>query len=127
MKILKEIEDDNSWNFILKHLDKTNRHHRGTPRDAFMGSPFHKYNWDTKPITISPDDPRIDLPNLYPASKRDVKRYMVAYKKGSKFPPILITIKNNKIIILDGAHRLQAAINLNVPIDAYVGTLKNKR
>lgn len=51
---------------------------------------------------------------------------MKAYNQGSKFPPIVIYDDGKKYHILDGAHRLQASINLNVPIEAYIGYKKDK-
>ncbi len=61
---------------------------------------------------------------LYPASKLDVKRYMNGFQKGSEFPPIVLVDDGNKYYIFDGSHRLQAAINLDVPIKAYIGYKK---
>jgi len=123
-EILKEDIDTNA-KFIEDYVHSVNIH-KGTARDAFAGMPkLSNFNWDIKTKTIHPDDPNIDKANLWAHSKRDVKRYMKAYEKGSKFPPIVITVKKSgKYAIQDGAHRLEAAINLNVPIEAYIGTLK---
>lgn len=113
---------DNS-KFIYNHIKNTNPHIGS--RDAFQGIPsLNNYNWDIEPIHIYPDDLKINKPMLYPASKRDVNRYMKAYIKGSDFPPIVLFDNGKEYVIFDGAHRLQAAINLNVPIKAYIGTKK---
>ena len=115
----EQIVNDNS-DFIYKHIKKTNPH--SGERDAFQGIPSLKsYNWNIEPMLIYPNDKKIDKEMLYPASKIDVKRYM---KKGSNFPPIVLYDDGNKYHILDGSHRLQAAINLNVPIKAYIGYKK---
>lgn len=114
-------EDMDNSEFIYNHIKNTNPH--SGPRDAFQGiSSLKGYNWNIKPIYIYPGDLKINKPMLYPASKRDVNRYMKAYTKGSEFPPIVLFDNGKEYTILDGAHRLQAAINLNVPIKAYIGT-----
>ncbi len=122
-----ELEDN--VKHIYNHIDKTNPYESGSPRDAFMGIPdLNQYDWNIEPITIYPNDKKIDKAMLYPASKRDVKRYMKLYDKGLEFPPIVLLDKGKGkyYSIFDGAHRLQAAINLNVPIKAYVGNVKVK-
>ena len=115
-------DDMNKTEFIYNHIKNTNPH--SGPRDAFQGiSSLKRYNWNIEPIYIYPNDLKINKPMLYPASKRDVNRYMKAYTKGSEFPPIVLFDNGKEYVILDGAHRLQAAINLNVPIKAYIGTM----
>ena len=107
-------------NDIIQHIKKTNPH-KGS-RDAFGGiGSLKNYSWEDKTRLIYPNDIKINKEMLYPASKLDVKRYAKAYNKGSKFPPIVIIEKEKEYEILDGAHRLKAAIDLNVPIEAYVG------
>ena len=114
---------DSNADFIYKHIEKNNPHIGS--RDAFQGIPsLYDYNWNIEPTLIQPDDIKIDKNNLYPASKMDVKRYMKGYQKGSDFPPIVLVDDGNTYSIFDGAHRLQAAINLNVPIKAYIGYKK---
>jgi hypothetical protein len=112
--------------FIKQYIEKTNPH-TGS-RDAFQGiGRLSDFTWNVKQTLIQPDDKKIDLDDLYPASKLDVKRYKKAYLKGSEFPPIVLVDKGNKYTILDGAHRLKAAIELDVPIRAYIGyEIKNK-
>jgi hypothetical protein len=113
----------NNSDFIYKHIEKTNPH--SGERDAFQGIPSLKgYNWNIEPTLIYPNDEKIDKEMLYPASKLDVKRYMKGYEKGSDFPPIVLFDDRNKYHIFDGSHRLQAAINLGVPIKAYIGYKK---
>jgi ribosomal protein S18 acetylase RimI-like enzyme len=113
------------WQTVWKHIEKNNPHEG--PRDAFLGIPITGKGATWVKETIQPDDPRIDRNetsaySLYPASKRDVKKYMKMYQQGSPFPRIVLGVRsNNKFVIYDGAHRLQAAVNLGVPIDAYVG------
>jgi hypothetical protein len=117
----------NNANFILNHIKATNPH--SGARDAFggIGRDFFDYEWSTEPVLIQPDDKRIYFEMLYPASKRDVKKYMKLYNKGFEFPPIVLNVLKladgtySSFSITDGAHRLQAAINLNVPIHAYIG------
>jgi len=119
MKYIKKFNENYNSDFIYKHIEKTNPH--SGARDAFKGIPSLKgYKWNSEPIFIYPNDEKIDKEMLYPASKLDVKRYMKAYKNGSDFPPIVL-VDDVKYKIFDGAHRLQAAINLNVPIKAYIG------
>jgi hypothetical protein len=121
-EFLNENVNDNS-DFIYKHIEKTNPH--SGERDAFQGIPSLKgYNWDIDPTLIYPNDEKIDKQMLYPASKLDVKRYMKGYEKGSEFPPIVLVDDGNKYHIFDGSHRLQAVINLDVPIKAYIGYKK---
>jgi hypothetical protein len=126
----EEITNKDKATIIYKHIDKTNPHPSGSPRDAFMGIPsdLSIYDWNIEPIDIFPDDPKINKEKLYPASKRDVKRYMSHYKKYNKegidFPAIVLVDNGTEYTILDGAHRLQSAINLNVPIKAYIGYIK---
>lgn len=112
--------NESNVDFIYDHIKKTNPHIGS--RDAFQGIPFLKlYDWNIEPVLIQPNDNKIDLNNLYPASKRDVKKYMKYYQNGYDFPPIVLVDNGKKYSIFDGAHRLQAAINLNVPIKAYIG------
>jgi hypothetical protein len=121
-QFVNEIVEDNS-DFIYNHIKKTNPH--SGERDAFQGIPSLKgYNWNTEPVLIYPNDEKIDKEMLYPASKLDIKRYMKGYEKGSEFPPIVLFDDGNKYHIFDGSHRLQAAINLDVPIKAYIGYKK---
>ena len=115
--LLEELEDSH---FIKKHIEKTNPHSGAI--DAFMGiPPLKNYKWFTNPIVIYPDDEKINKKMLYPASQKDVKKYMKQYINGSEFPPIVLLDKGSEYDIFDGAHRLTAAINLGVPIKAYVG------
>jgi hypothetical protein len=120
------------WKTVYKSIEVNNPHEGA--RDA-LGAIPDLSAWDWTEETVQPDDPRIERDvnssiGLYPASKRDVKRYMKAYKDGSEFPPIVLGLMKEdkgKFSIWDGAHRLQAAINLGVPIRAYVGTHKGER
>ena len=120
------IEMEDNVLFIHKHIEKTNTHPSGSSRDAFMGSPnLKKFKWNETPILIYPDDKKINKELLYPSSKRDVNKYMKLYENGHDFPPIVLVDDNKDYYsIIDGAHRLQAAINLNVPIKAYIGKVK---
>lgn len=62
------------------------------------------------------------IPNVHPASRRDVVRYARHYKN-SVFPAIVLSINNaGRVTIEDGAHRLAAARSLgHAKIAAYVG------
>lgn len=106
---------------ILQHIENNNPH--SGARDAFqgIGRDFFKLNW--KPLQyISPEDPRINKDSLFPASNKDVLKYICKYKQGSEFPAIVLKENNSSTFsILDGAHRLKAAIILNKPILAYIG------
>ena len=105
---------------IYKHIENTNPH--TGERDAFMGIPSLKnYTWDTKTVLIYPDDEKINKDMLWVASYKDVKKYKKMYEKGYEFPPIVIVDNGKEYQILDGAHRLKAALILNVPIRAYIG------
>jgi hypothetical protein len=111
--------------FVRKHISDTNPHTGA--RNAFMGIPsLSGYDWDLIPKLIYPDDKKINKEMLYPASKRDVKRYMKQYIQGSEFPAIVLIDNGKEYSIADGQHRLSAAIKLGVPIYAYVGTEKPK-
>lgn len=113
------------WRTVWDHIEKHNPH--SDARDAFRGLPATGEGCTWVEETIQPGDPRIDTNpksayQLYPASKRDVKRYMKLYRQGTPFPRIVLEVRNNgQFVIHDGAHRLQAAVNLGVPIEAYVG------
>lgn len=131
---IKKFESFNKQNIvdeIIQHVTKHNPH--DGERDArwsVQKSILNEYEWSFE--VIQPNDSRIV--NLSPPSKRDVKRYMKLYQTGSEFPAIVLFLKgrgydyiNDKPIgehfeIADGQHRLQAAVNLNVPIKAYVGS-----
>jgi hypothetical protein len=113
-------ENISSTDFIRNHIINTNPH--SGARDAFQGiGKISEYNWNTTPVLIYPDDKKINIDDLYPASKLDVKRYKKAYLKGSDFPAIVLIDNGEYYSIWDGAHRLKAAIELNVPIKAYIG------
>lgn len=112
-----------SEQFIYNHISSTNPHTGA--RNAFSGIPSLKnYDWNTTPITILPTDTKINKKMLYPASKRDVKKYEKLYSKGSEFPPIVLVDNGREYLVFDGAHRLSAALALNVPIKAYIGVPK---
>ncbi len=127
LELYESFTNKEKANIIYNHIEKTNPHPSNSPRNAFMGLPsdLSIYDWNIEPIDIFPDDPKINKEKLYPASKRDVKRYMKHYKKynknGIEFPAIVLVDDGNEYKILDGAHRLQSSINLNVPIKAYIG------
>lgn len=120
------------WQTVWKHIRENNPHNDDGPRDAMVNIPITGQGCTWVKEIIRPNDPRIDQDpksaySLYPASKRDVKKYMKLYEQGSKFPAIVVQVRwNGKFVIYDGAHRLQAAVNLHVPIDAYVGYPENK-
>lgn len=113
------------WQDVFEHV-KQNNPHGGTCRDALSGMEHpNRFDW-TSPIEIQPNDPRISTNSLDPASQRDVARYMKAYQDGSDFPAIVLTpLKSGTFVVQDGAHRLQAAINLGVPVLAFIGTKRD--
>jgi hypothetical protein len=108
-----------SWAEVVAHVDKTNPHHGA--RDAWggIGRDSPQLLWSVGVVSIS------RLPEVHPASSRDVKRYAKhAQKTKGEFPAIVISCRSNKIIILDGAHRLAAARMLgHGTIRAYVGVV----
>jgi GNAT superfamily N-acetyltransferase len=117
------------WKEVWEALERNNPHSTGT-RDAtaWLG-PWIFKGCDWHEELIQPTDPRIDqgesANGLAPASKRDVKKYMKMKEMGTDFPPITLgfgVYSRGKFTVWDGAHRLQAAINLGVPVRAYVGT-----
>lgn len=116
---------------IFNHIKTTNPHTGN--RNPYEGIENYEeevlsfYDWNVIPIEIYPNDIKIDKENLYPASKSDVELYMKYFKSGKDFPIIVLVDTGKKYLPLDGAHRLQAAINLEVPIKAYIGTLKTNK
>lgn len=116
MKILESIFVHVPVNEVIKHIDSTNPH-RGTSRDAWagIGSSFNLARWYKGKLHIS------ELPNVFPASRRGVKRYA---KFGKNFPAIVVIVNNGTIEVIDGVHRVAAAriIGLDI-IDAYVGLI----
>jgi hypothetical protein len=124
VKTFETFEVPEPYKVISDHIDQYNIY-AGTARDAWRGiNGLNQYTWNLKPIWIQPNDPKIK--NLYAHSKRDVKRYMKEYKNGSGFPPVVLVDTGKEYLFLDGAHRLEAAVNLNVPIKAYIGKPKKK-
>lgn len=105
---------------VEEHIDATNT--PGGPRDAWagIGSEFNSLKWGYGAIPIA------ELPDVFPASKKDVKRYARhAGDRNGKFPAIVISVANGRVTVLDGAHRLAAARLLGrKTIDAYVGFSK---
>lgn len=57
-----------------------------------------------------------------PWSKRDVKRYAKRMSGGSEAPPVVLIERPGRTQVVDGAHRIQAAVAAGVPqISAWVG------
>ena len=52
-----------------------------------------------------------------------VKYYQKQIQQKKEITPIWMICKNNKYILLDGAHRIVASYIENVPIDAYIITI----
>lgn len=61
-----------------------------------------------------------------PLDMEVVKRYAAAMEAGEQFPPVLANEERGKLVILDGNHRLNASIDVNVPLDAYICTAATK-
>jgi GNAT superfamily N-acetyltransferase len=123
----KLLRDSIPWKEVWDEMERNNPHQTGA-RDATAWLSYGMFkgcNWHEE--IIQPDDPRIDRSEgangLHPASKRDVKKYIRMKEKGMDFPPITLELDGRlgKFFVWDGAHRLQAAIELNSPIRAYVG------
>jgi len=58
-----------------------------------------------------------------PLLEEVVERYTIAMSNDAQFPPIVVyAAGKNKYIVIDGNHRLQAAIRAEKPLDAYVVT-----
>lgn len=109
------------WQDVEKHINRYNPH-RGS-RDAWwsgIGVTMRQREWGYGLIPTS------DLPDVSPASKRDVKRYAKHFQKtGSEFPAIVLSVDGDRVTVDDGAHRLAAARSLGVKrIAAYVGFLR---
>lgn len=102
---------------VEKHINATNPHHGA--RDAWQGMPV---GWD-RLYWFFGKFPIDELPEVSPASKKDVKRYAAHAKKWKKdFPAIVVIGKPPDSVVADGAHRLAAARLLgNTFIDAYWG------
>lgn len=102
---------------VGEHIDATNR--SGGPRDAWQGMPVNWGDLDWTYGTIALND----LPEVHPASKRDVKRYAAFAKKTKKpFPAIVVIGVPGGPVVADGAHRVAAARSLgHGTIEAYVG------
>ncbi len=116
-------ENKENTKFIYNHINKTNPH--TGERDAFAGIPsLYSYDWNIEPKFIYPDDKKINHEMLYPASKIDVKKYKKLYEKGHDFPEIVLYDDGKHYHVFDGAHRLKAAIELGVPIKAFIGVKK---
>jgi len=55
-----------------------------------------------------------------PLNKEVVKRYAEAIEGGDRMPPVLAHEERDKLVILDGNHRLNASIEAGAPLDAYI-------
>ena len=104
---------------IIAHVRATNPH-LDYARNALNQIPFRQLAWDG-PITVDVNDAR--LPELHPASKRDVARYS---RLKTEFPAIVLERRGPKFVLHDGAHRLAAARQRgDSTIKAFVGTSKS--
>lgn len=119
------------WAEVQRHIEKTNPHEGN--RDAWGGMSVNLPHMLWTKETIQPNDPRIAWNSLAPASKRDVKRYINFYKQNKDrlvgyegFPAVVLTQEGSHLVVQDGAHRLTAIKNLNIPIEAYIGTAAAK-
>ena len=113
-----------SVEFVLAHIEKTNPHPAGTPRDAWGGNDVNdlrRRQW-YGPFDIDPSE--FCAKNLWAANKRDVKRYAKRWKEGS-VPPAVVAYPrvDGKLIAVDGAHRVEAAALLGLRIPTYIGVL----
>ncbi len=117
---------DISWQDVLEHIRRNNPH--SDCRDA-LRSILHPKYFAWREEIIQPGDPRIDTRKLRPISSRDVNRYIKKYRQGSDFPAVVFTLNSldegGRFDYQDGAHRLQAALNLNAPLKAFIGVWRS--
>jgi hypothetical protein len=106
-----------TWAEVVTSMMESSRRHAGGPRDARNAIPrdAHELSW-----TLERVDPR-SVP-VEPWSSMDVKRYARRMAKGSEAPPVVLIERPGRIQVVDGAHRIQAAVQAEVPsISAWVG------
>ena len=106
---------------VRDSIENNNKKDAGTKRDvlnAIDPKLFESRDWSRQ--MIQPNDKRIDLEES-PSVRSRVNDYKKQFKAGSEFPPVALDTRGSKLAVLDGVNRLQAAQELGVPIDAYVG------
>jgi hypothetical protein len=106
---------------VRDSIEKNNSKDVDTKRDimnALDPKIFESNDWTRQ--TIQPTDKRIDLEES-PFIRNRVNDYKRQFKAGSEFPPVTVIEKSGKFNVVDGVNRLQAAQELGVPVDAYVG------
>ena len=103
---------------VEAHIDATNPF-RGQARDAWYAMPigWEKLSWSFGVVDLD------DIPEVTPASKRDVKRYASHAKKRKEgFPAVVLIEHSSGLEVVDGAHRIAAARQLeHEGVAAYVG------
>lgn len=114
-----------SSDIIAAHIRQHNPH-KGTARDAESAVRLSDHDWDNTVHELDPNDKRLQHSTAY--SKRDVNRYAKSRERGSDFPPIVVAqdhyAPEKRLMVLDGAHRLDAARKLGVSIKAYIGKVR---
>lgn len=111
-----------SWEEVRRHIDNTNPHRgmrdfwqHGASRAGTARS-LSRLSWTLENVSID------NLPEVFPLSRQDVRRYAQREKKTAKgFPPIVVAVTLD-VEVLDGSHRVAAAEYLGYDqITAYVG------
>lgn len=106
-----------TWQDVFASMMAASARHAGGPRDARNAIPrdAHEMAWTLERVNPG------DIP-VQPWSGRDVKRYAKRMKGGSEPPPVVIIERPKRTQVVDGAHRIQAAVAAGVPqISAWVG------
>ena len=102
---------------MLDHVRKTDAHrHPGDARYVDLPSDVCDYRWTEETVLVP------SLPEVSPASRRDVQRYAKALKQGHEAPAIVVTVRAGALVVQDGAHRIAAAREARVPrMRAWIG------
>lgn len=118
-------QDEVNTERMKAYVQSINPHHDANRRDAMDAIDFDKFTWPdiTKPPQeIDVNDPRLPA-DTKAASPEDIKRYS---KGDDTYPPIVLSLTNDKFYIEDGKHRTAAArLRGDKTIRAYVGISKN--
>ena len=121
------------WREVRSHIYQTNPHRgRHDDRNALRpdnNDPVSRFRW-FGPVAIDFEDPLVRrLPAAHP---EDVASYKRQFLEGSDFPTVAMIWGDTwrtegQLVMYDGAHRLQAALECGGPIETFIGVRKGSR